>query len=124
MQALNTARTRLRFTANSPSSSDAGRDEPPSKRARRSSKSGGGAGSFGEGGGGKNSHKGLRHFSVKVCEKVESKGRTTYNEVADELVAEMSKVRRRPAALPPGAACPVSRRPPCGVRAWRAAPGG
>ncbi|BBN05314.1 transcription factor Dp-1 [Marchantia polymorpha subsp. ruderalis] len=32
--------------------------------------------------------KGLRHFSMKVCEKVESKGRTTYNEVADELVAE------------------------------------
>lgn len=32
--------------------------------------------------------KGLRHFSIKVCEKVKSKGRTTYNEVADELVAE------------------------------------
>ncbi|GLI65495.1 hypothetical protein VaNZ11_009031 [Volvox africanus] len=36
--------------------------------------------------------KGLRHFSMKVCEKVEAKGRTTYNEVADELVYEMSKV--------------------------------
>ena len=35
--------------------------------------------------------KGLRHFSMKVCEKVESKQRTTYNEVADELVAEFSK---------------------------------
>ena len=35
--------------------------------------------------------KGLRHFSMKVCEKVESKGTTTYNEVADELVAEFSK---------------------------------
>lgn len=34
--------------------------------------------------------KGLRHFSLKVCEKVESKGRTTYNEVADELVAEIT----------------------------------
>lgn len=33
--------------------------------------------------------KGLRHFSMKVCEKVEGKGTTTYNEVADELVAEM-----------------------------------
>ncbi|XP_010423720.1 PREDICTED: transcription factor-like protein DPB isoform X1 [Camelina sativa] len=32
--------------------------------------------------------RGLRQFSMKVCEKVESKGRTTYNEVADELVAE------------------------------------
>ncbi|XP_074315763.1 transcription factor-like protein DPB [Silene latifolia] len=31
---------------------------------------------------------GLRQFSMKVCEKVESKGTTTYNEVADELVAE------------------------------------
>lgn len=34
--------------------------------------------------------KGLRHFSMKVCEKVESKGRTTYNEVADELVGEFT----------------------------------
>lgn len=30
--------------------------------------------------------KGLRHFSMKVCEKVQAKGTTTYNEVADELV--------------------------------------
>jgi len=34
------------------------------------------------------SSKGLRHFSMKVCKKVEEKGRTTYNEVADELVKE------------------------------------
>ncbi|KAF9594277.1 hypothetical protein IFM89_028934 [Coptis chinensis] len=34
--------------------------------------------------------RGLRQFSMKVCEKVESKGITTYNEVADELVAEYS----------------------------------
>ncbi|XP_048607735.1 transcription factor-like protein DPB isoform X3 [Brassica napus] len=34
--------------------------------------------------------RGLRQFSLKVCEKVESKGRTTYNEVADELVAEFA----------------------------------
>ncbi|XP_054165550.1 transcription factor Dp-1-like [Oppia nitens] len=34
--------------------------------------------------------KGLRHFSMKVCEKVKLKGSTTYNEVADELVAEFS----------------------------------
>ncbi len=40
--------------------------------------------------GGRNNGKGLRHFSMKVCEKVESKGRTTYNEVADELVQEFS----------------------------------
>lgn len=34
--------------------------------------------------------KGLRHFSMKVCEKVQQKQRTTYNEVADELVQEFS----------------------------------
>ena len=45
----------------------------------------GGKGNVSEKGG-----KGLRHFSMKVCAKVESKGRTTYNEVADELVAELS----------------------------------
>lgn len=33
-------------------------------------------------------NKGLRHFSTKVCDKVKEKGTTTYNEVADELVAE------------------------------------
>ncbi|XP_068639961.1 transcription factor-like protein DPB isoform X1 [Aristolochia californica] len=37
--------------------------------------------------------RGLRQFSMKVCEKVESKGRTTYNEVADELVAEFADPR-------------------------------
>jgi len=40
--------------------------------------------------GGKAGDKGLRHFSMKVCEKVEQKGKTTYNEVADELVAEFA----------------------------------
>ncbi|XP_064456172.1 transcription factor Dp-1-like isoform X2 [Ornithodoros turicata] len=34
--------------------------------------------------------KGLRHFSMKVCEKVQKKGTTSYNEVADELVAEFA----------------------------------
>lgn len=33
--------------------------------------------------------KGLRHFSMRVCKKVEEKGKTTYNEVADELVEEV-----------------------------------
>jgi hypothetical protein len=32
--------------------------------------------------------KGLRHFSMKVCEKVKQKNVTSYNEVADELVNE------------------------------------
>lgn len=31
-------------------------------------------------------NKGLRHFSLKVCQKVETKRTTSYNEVADELV--------------------------------------
>lgn len=35
--------------------------------------------------------RGLRHFSLKVCEKVEEKGTTTYNEVADELVRELNQ---------------------------------
>ncbi|XP_048834799.1 transcription factor Dp-1-like [Brienomyrus brachyistius] len=41
---------------------------------------------------GEKNGKGLRHFSMKVCEKVQRKGVTTYNEVADELVAEFSSV--------------------------------
>jgi transcription factor Dp, invertebrate len=32
--------------------------------------------------------KGLRHFSMRVCQKVKEKGVTSYNEVADELVCE------------------------------------
>jgi hypothetical protein len=35
--------------------------------------------------------KGLRHFSLKVCQKVEAKGITNYAEVADELVAEYKR---------------------------------
>ena len=42
--------------------------------------------------------KGLRHFSMKVCEKVQKKGVTSYNEVADELVAEFSDPRNLSAA--------------------------
>ncbi|KAI5060303.1 hypothetical protein GOP47_0024723 [Adiantum capillus-veneris] len=53
--------------------------------AGRKKKRGSRSGPPGEKGG-----RGLRHFSMKVCEKVESKGRTTYNEVADELVAEFT----------------------------------
>ncbi|XP_075748048.1 transcription factor Dp isoform X2 [Rhipicephalus microplus] len=41
-------------------------------------------------GGGDKGSKGLRHFSMKVCEKVQRKGTTSYNEVADELVAEFA----------------------------------
>ncbi|CAD7704488.1 unnamed protein product [Ostreobium quekettii] len=45
-----------------------------------------------EGPRGRAAGKGLRHFSTKVCEKVENKGVTTYNEVADELVVELAGV--------------------------------
>ncbi|XP_019772787.1 transcription factor Dp-1 isoform X2 [Dendroctonus ponderosae] len=34
--------------------------------------------------------RGLRHFSMKVCEKVKEKVTTTYNEVADDLVREFT----------------------------------
>ena len=34
----------------------------------------------------KKPYKGLRHFSMMVCKKVEEKGTTTYSQVADELV--------------------------------------
>lgn len=33
--------------------------------------------------------KGLRQFSLRVCKKVEEKGITTYNEVADDLVKDL-----------------------------------
>jgi hypothetical protein len=36
-------------------------------------------------------NKGLRHFSLQVCQKVKDKGKTTYGEVADELVHESSQ---------------------------------
>ncbi|GFT90891.1 transcription factor Dp-1 [Nephila pilipes] len=51
---------------------------PESKRCKKGEKGG----------------KGLRHFSMKVCEKVRKKGTTSYNEVADELVAEFSDPHR------------------------------
>ncbi|XP_062917146.1 transcription factor Dp-1-like [Mobula hypostoma] len=44
---------------------------------------------------GEKNGKGLRHFSMKVCEKVQQKGTTTYNEVADELVAEFSNTNNQ-----------------------------
>lgn len=39
--------------------------------------------------------KGLRHFAIRVCRKVESKTVTTYNEVADELVNEERALRNQ-----------------------------
>ncbi|KAF1773832.1 Transcription factor DP [Phytophthora cactorum] len=43
-------------------------------------------------------NKGLRHFSMKVCQKVEEKHVTSYNEVADELVREFVTMRPNDAA--------------------------
>mmetsp|Transcript_19439 Transcript_19439/g.41866 ORF Transcript_19439/g.41866 Transcript_19439/m.41866 type:complete len:303 (-) Transcript_19439:881-1789(-) len=40
-------------------------------------------------------YKGLRHFSMMVCKKVEEKGKTSYNEVADELVQQVVAERRK-----------------------------
>jgi hypothetical protein len=40
-------------------------------------------------------YKGLRHFSMMVCKKVEEKGTTSYNEVADELVNHVVEERRK-----------------------------
>ncbi|XP_008793118.2 transcription factor-like protein DPA isoform X4 [Phoenix dactylifera] len=37
---------------------------------------------------------GLRQFSMLVCKKVEAKGRTTYNEVADEIIAELAPLQK------------------------------
>lgn len=41
------------------------------------------------------SSRGLRHFSMMVCKKVEEKGTTTYNEVADELVKKVIAERKK-----------------------------
>lgn len=57
--------------------------------------------------------KGLRHFSLRVCQKVEDKGRTTYNEVADELVAELvGEKTDTAAATPVGASAQRSQQTP------------
>jgi transcription factor Dp-1 len=45
-------------------------------------------------------NKGLRHFSMKVCQKVEEKHVTSYNEVADELVREFVTMRPNDSVSP------------------------
>jgi hypothetical protein len=56
----------------------------------------------------KDSRGGLRHFSLKVCEKVQEKSQTTYAEVADELVSKISAQNR--ISNPNAAPAPVRRR--------------
>jgi hypothetical protein len=94
---LNPNPTTMGLDAGGSSSGRFGADEAAPSR-RRSSAAGASARehagaaallAVGGGGGGGRPNKGLRHFSMKVCEKVESKGTTSYNEVADELVAEL-----------------------------------
>lgn len=46
-------------------------------------------------GGSSKAYKGLRHFSMMVCKKVEEKGTTSYNEVADELVSHVIAQRKQ-----------------------------
>jgi len=75
--------TRKRKPADLPSSPEDEDDDfedsthDGTKKRRRNSKSKG--------------NKGLRHFSMKVCDKVKAKKTTTYNEVADELVKELTQ---------------------------------
>jgi len=75
--------SRKRKTSDLPSSPDDDDDDfedsvhEGNKKKRRNSKSKG--------------NKGLRHFSKKVCDKVKAKKTTTYNEVADELVKELTQ---------------------------------
>lgn len=100
MRAVAASQTTLHLLMNPPQRQPSGMEDDagnsthhPSGRARRSRTSSAaymhdpslmGMGMYGG-----RPNKGLRHFSMKVCEKVESKGTTSYNEVADELVAEL-----------------------------------
>jgi len=61
---------------------DADQEEKEGKKKRRSST---------KSANGEKLSKGLRHFSMKVCQKVESKKATNYNEVAEELVKEFNE---------------------------------
>uniref|UniRef100_A0A0D9YD49 E2F/DP family winged-helix DNA-binding domain-containing protein n=1 Tax=Oryza glumipatula TaxID=40148 RepID=A0A0D9YD49_9ORYZ len=84
-----------------------GDDIPPQKKSVSLRSGGGGGGGNAaereEGGANRNGKKekagaqritgwGLREFSKIVSKKVEAKGRTTYNEVADEIFAELKSI--------------------------------
>ena len=70
---------------------------------------------------------GLRHFSMRVCKKVQEKGTTSYNEVADELVAEFIEQRRAEIAEAGGdpdvELPPPRKKAKAGVGAAKAPPG-
>ena len=46
---------------------------------------------------GRTGRQGLRGFAMSVCNTIQAKGRTTYNEVADELVEELRDDPTEPA---------------------------
>lgn len=48
----------------------------------------------------KTNSRGLRHFSMMVCKKVEEMGTTTHNQVADELVKQEVEDRQKDGAQP------------------------
>lgn len=50
-------------------------------------------------GGSKITAGGLRQFSAIVCSKLKNKGRTTYNEVADEIISELPGIYGETEAL-------------------------
>lgn len=77
-QALDTSadKSQKRIRSNAPSDDEDDSSEYNKKKKRTS----------------KSKNKGLRHFSKQVCDKVQEKKKTTYNEVADELVKELTQV--------------------------------
>ena len=68
---------------------------PRSSTPRSSPGSSGDSGSVRSGGTTAGAARGLRHFSMMVCQKVEEKGTTSYNEVADELVKKVMSERNQ-----------------------------
>jgi transcription factor Dp-2 len=85
---------RKRSAAESSSKADSSTIRGPLEKKRKVKSSPAGN-SNGSTGGDSKANRGLRHFSMMVCKKVEEKGTTTYNEVADELVSKVIEERRQ-----------------------------
>ena len=91
--ANNTASTTTGSNSITRSNKKAKKSSPSNASAARSSPTGESTKSSGTGT--TSAARGLRHFSMMVCQKVEEKGTTTYNEVADELVKKVVAERRK-----------------------------
>jgi hypothetical protein len=78
-----TSRSNKKAKKSSPSNASTARSSPTGESTKSS------------GTGTTSAARGLRHFSMMVCQKVEEKGTTTYNEVADELVKKVVAERRK-----------------------------